>query len=312
MTSRPSLVTCVSRTLTNEYAMTSLTPSVFRQALVLCLGLLSGCLVTTAYVSAEPATGQFDCMIEPSQMIEIRSPVVGLLQQVPVRRAAIIKRGDVLAVLESGVERSAAEVARSRSEAQGALVSAQSKLAAAQAKARRFQQLYEEEFVSAQARDDAVNDMKLAEGELHVARDNSAQARLEHQQSIEQLNRRVLRSPVDGVVADLYLFPGSLVDSGEGKKPIMKVAKTSVLTVTGMLPFRYFQQVRVGSDVTVTPEAPFSTPLKLKVKAVDRIIESTSGTFGVIAEIDNVAQRLPSGIRCKMNVVSGELFDNHG
>lgn len=254
--------------------------------------------------SAGATTGQFDCMIEPSQMIEIRSPVVGLLQQVPVRRAAIIRRGDVLAVLESGVERSAAEVARVRSEAQGALISAQNKVTAAQAKARRFQQLYDEEFVSAQARDDAVNELRLAEGELQVARDNNAQARLEHQQSVEQLNRRVLRSPVDGVVADLYLFPGSLVDSGEGKKPIMKVAKTSVLTVTGMLPFRHFQQVRVGSDLTVTPEAPFSTPLNLKVKAVDRIIESTSGTFGVIAEIDNASQRLPSGIRCKMSVAT--------
>lgn len=266
------------------------------------MGLITGGMILTGLAAAEPATGSFDCMIEPSQMIEIRSPVVGLLQQVPVRRAALIKRGDVLAILESGVERSAAEVARARSEAQGALVSAQSKVAAAQAKARRFQQLYEEEFVSAQARDDAANELKLAEGELQVARDNSAQARLEHQQSVEQLNRRVLRSPVDGVVADLYLFPGSLVDSGEGKKPIMKVAKTSVLTVTGMLPFKYFQQVRVGSNLTVTPEAPFSSPLDLKIKAVDRIVESTSGTFGVIAEIDNATQRLPSGIRCKMIV----------
>ena len=263
-----------------------------------------GTLFLANAVSAEPVSGQFDCMIEPSQMIEIRSPVVGLLQQVPVRRAAIIRRGDVLAILESGVERSATEVARFRSEAQGALISAQNKVTAAQAKARRFQQLYDEEFVSAQARDDAVNELRLAEGELQVARDNSAQARLEHQQSVEQLNRRVLHSPVDGVVADIYLFPGSLVDSGEGKKPIMKVAKTSVLTVTGMLPFRYFQQVKVGGNVTVTPESPFSTPLNLKVKTVDRIIESTSGTFGVIAEIDNASQRLPSGIRCKMNVAT--------
>ena len=261
----------------------------------------------TAGVTSQPAVGEFDCMIEPSQMIEIRSPVVGLLQQVPVRRGALIKRGDVLAVLESAVERSATDVARFRSEAQGALISAQNKLAAAQAKARRFQQLYEEEFVSAQARDDAVNELKLAEGEVQVARDNTMQAKLEHQQSIEQLNRRVLRSPFDGVVADLYLFPGSLVDSSESKKPIMKVARTSVLTVTGMLPFRYFQQVQVGGDVVVTPEAPFSTPMRLKVKAVDRVIESTSGTFGLIAEIDNASQKLPSGIRCRMSVGAGSV-----
>ncbi len=252
--------------------------------------------------AASPATAEFDCMIEPSQMIEVRSPVVGLLQEVPVRRGTLIKRGDTLAVLESAVERSAVDVARFRADAQGLLISAQNKLNAAKAKAARLQELYEEEFVSAQARDDAVNELKLAEAELQVARDNTAQARLEHAQSVEQLKRRVLRSPVDGVVADLYLFPGSLVDTGESKKPIMKVAKTSVLTVTGMLPFRHFQQVQVGRDITVTPEPPFATPIRLKVKAVDRVIESTSGTFGVIAEIDNASQKLPSGIRCRMLV----------
>lgn len=42
--------------------------------------------------------------------------------------------------------------------------------------------------------------------------------------------------------------------------------------------------------------------MQLKVKAVDRTIDSTSSTFGVIAEIDNASQRLPSGIRCRMGL----------
>lgn len=252
-------------------------------------------------VQAAPA-GEFDCMIEPSQMIEIRSPVVGLLQQVPVRRGAVIRKGQILAVLESSVERSAADTARFRADAQGALLSAANKLAGATAKAQRFEELYQEEFVSAQARDDAVNERKLAEAELRVAQDNAGQARLEHQQTVDQLNRRVLRSPVDGVVVDQYLYPGALVDTGEGKKPIMKVAQTSVLSVTAMLPFKHFKQVRPGSAVTVVPEAPFSTPVAAKVKVVDRVIESTSGTFGVVADLDNVRQDMPSGIRCKMAI----------
>jgi RND family efflux transporter MFP subunit len=264
--------------------------------------LFVAAVCTTPWFAGAAPIGEFDCMIEPAQTIEIRSPVVGLLQQVPVRRGAVIRRGDVLAVLESSVERSASDIAKFRAEAQGAIISAQSKLAGAQAKAKRFQQLYEDEFVSAQARDDAENERKLAEAELQVARDNAGQARLEHQQSLDQLNRRTLRSPVDGVVADQYLFPGALVDTGEGKKPILKVAQTSVLTVTAMVPFRYFQQVKASDDVVVTPEQPFSQPRQAKVKAVDRLIESTSGTFGVVAELNNANQVLPSGIRCKMTI----------
>lgn len=265
-------------------------------------GAAAALLAAAGGCSAAAPSTEFDCMVEPAQVIEIRSPVVGLLQKVPVRRGSPIKPGDVLAVLESSVEQSAADTAKFRADARGALISAESKLAAATAKARRFQQLYEEEFVSAQARDDAENERRLAEAELHVANDNTQQARLEHRQSVDQLNRRVLRSPVHGVVVDQYLYPGSLVDTSESKKPIMKIAQTSTLSVTAVLPFRYFKSVAVGDDAQVVPEAPFSQPLRAKVKIVDRVVESTSGTFGVVAEIDNTRQQLPGGIRCKMSI----------
>ena len=44
-------------------------------------------------------------------------------------------------------------------------------------------------------------------------------ARLDHRQAVEQLNRRTLRSPFNGVVVDQYQYPGALVEAGEGRKP---------------------------------------------------------------------------------------------
>jgi RND family efflux transporter MFP subunit len=244
----------------------------------------------------------FDCMIEPNQIVEIRSPAAGLLQQVHARRGEIIRKGQVLVTVESSVEQSATEVARFRAEAQGPLLTARNKSAALREKSRRMNELHEEEFVSAQARDDAAAELKLAESELHAAEEGAQLARLEHRQSMDQLNRRVLRSPFDGVVMEQYLYPGALLDGGEGKKPILKIAQTQPLAVQAILPFKLFPLVKPGDVVMVVPEAPFTRDIPARIRTVDRVIDAAAGTFGVVANIDNAKQTLPAGIRCKLKI----------
>jgi RND family efflux transporter MFP subunit len=264
---------------------------------------LLGLALTLPLQAAPPLTpGEFDCMIEPAQVVEIRSPVVGIIQEVHARRGDSITRGQVLVSIESSVEQSAAAAARFRGEAQGALQLSRSKVAAAREKARRQTELYEQQFVSAQARDDAVAELRLAESELKSAEESSHLARLEHRQSMDQINRRVLRSPFNGVVVDQYLYPGALVDPSEGKKPILKIAQTRPLAVQAILPFRYFPQVRPGAEARVIPEPPFSQEIKTTVRTVDRVIDPAAGTFGVVVHLENARQELPGGIRCKIRI----------
>lgn len=243
-------------------------------------------------------------MIEPAQTVELRSPVAGILQQVHARRGQLVRKGEVLVTIESSVERSAADTARFRAQAQGALQTARHKVAAGKEKARRMDELLQEEFVSAQARDDAYAEMRLAEAELTSAEEARQLAKLEHQQSVEQLNRRVLRSPFDGVVVDQYLHPGSMVDGGEGKKPILKLAQTQPLVVQAILPFDLFPEVHLGDVAMVLPEKPFAREISARIKTVDRVIDSAAGTFGVLADLDNAKQALPGGIRCRLRLNS--------
>ena len=268
----------------------------------LVVSLVALGLLGAGVPSASASPGEYDCMIEPAQVVEVRSPVAGILQQVHVRRGQPVRKGEVLVSIESSVERSAADTAGFRAQAQGALLTARNKLAAAREKAHRMEQLYQEEFVSAQARDDAAVEMRMAEAELKTAEENSELARLEHRQSLDQLNRRVLRSPFDGVVVDQYLFPGSMVDGGEAKKPILKIAQTQPLIVQAILPFQQFPQVHAGDTAMIVPEKPFTRDITVRVKTVDRVIDPAAGTFGVVAELDNARQTLPGGIRCKLKL----------
>lgn len=260
-------------------------------------------LAAAAARAANPvATDEFDCLIEANQVVEIRSPVVGLLQAVHARRGELIRAGQRLVTIESSVERSAAEAAQLRAEAQGSLQLARNKLAATREKARRMTELAAEEFVSAQARDDAVAEHKAAESELRNAEENQRLAQAEHRQSVDQLNRRVITAPFSGVVVDQYLHPGALVDTGDSRKPILKIAQTQPLAVQAILPFKLFPQLQPGQKVTIKPEAPFGGEIEAVIRTKDRVIDSAAGTFGIVATLDNAKQSLPAGIRCRVKL----------
>lgn len=262
--------------------------------------LLALVATTGATSGAMAAAHEADCMIEAAQTVEIRSPVVGQLERVHARRGEFIRQGQVLVTIESSAEQSAAESAKARAQAQGSTELAAAKVAAAREKLRRLSELLTEEFVAPQAVDDARAELQLAEAELKTSRENTQIARLEHRQAVDQLRRRQILAPFSGVVVDQYLYPGAMVDAGEGKKPVLKIAQVHPLAVQALLPVRLFSQVRVGQTVTLTPEAPFARPIQARVRVVDRVIDAAAGSFGIVADLDNSRGELPAGLRCKL------------
>jgi len=256
-------------------------------------------LLLMAGWTANAAAHEFDCMIEPLQIIEVRSPVVGLIHSIHVRRGDVVRKGELLVTVDSRVERSAAAAARLKSEAQGALRLGEAKFEAARAKAERSESLFEDGFVSAQGRDEALAERASAQAEVQAAKENVEIARREYEEALEQIRRRELRSPISGVVMDQYLYPGSLVDNSEGKKPILKLAQTSTLKVESIVPFTYYQKIKIGSTATIVPEAPLTGRYSGVVKIIDRVVDSASGTFGVVTELNNPSYDIPAGVRCK-------------
>ena len=261
-----------------------------RSAFATALGLLFS-------LQAWPAS--FDCLIEPAQAVELGSSVVGLLEKVHVRRGDRVARGQVLATLESRAEQAAAELARYKSQASGPTVSAQNKIEFSGRKFQRRAQMAVEKLMSAQDRDDAEVDLKLAEAELQVAKENRDIARIEYEQQSSLLERRSLRSPFDGVVVDQVLYPGEIVEPTGSKKTILKLAQLDPLRVHVILPMAVFRRIAPGMSARVSLEAPIGGSYAAKVKTVDKLIDAASGTFAVFLEMRNPDLSVPAGVKCK-------------
>lgn len=261
----------------------------------ICFPAMLGCLA----LPSRAAAAEFDCVMEPRQVLEIRSQYEGFVQKVAAERGGLVQKGQEVAVIDTSVERAQAAIDKYRSELLGPVRAGQSKVALTTKKLERVQDLESQNFISKQSRDETVNEKELAEAELLVARENRKLAELEYKRQMEIIRLKSILSPINGVVVERILNPGELAEAGVGRKPILKLAEIDVLYVEVLLPAEAYPQVKVGMPVDVTPEVPPGAKHRATVKLIDRVLDAASGTFGVRLELPNSKRELPAGVRCK-------------
>jgi RND family efflux transporter MFP subunit len=263
-------------------------PAAFAACLLACLG-----------ASPASASGEYNCLIEAYETVDVRSPVEALIESISVRRGDLVKKGQVLVRLESAAERAALDLARARATMEGELKAAEARLDLAKRKWERAEELYKQNFVSSTARDEAEAEYKLASEQLRQAREGRKLAELEARRSSELLALRTLRSPFDGVVVEKLQAPGEMATTNINQ-PILKLARIDPLHVEVVLPVSEYGKVRTGMTGTVVPEKPVPGSYEARVKVVDRTIDAASGTFGARLELPNPRSTIPAGVKCRV------------
>ena len=238
------------------------------------------------------------CLIEPSQAAELGSQVIGVLEQVYVDRGSAIHKGQVLATLKADVEKAAADVARSRAQAQADVQAAIANRDYNRQRLARSQDLVAKNFISPQALDQTRTEADVAEQRLAQAREQKRIWDHEYELARAQLALRNLVSPLSGVVVDRYLSPGARVEVG----PVLKVATMNPLSVEVFMPAANYGQVKPGMSVTVYPELPNAGERTARVTLVDQFIDPASNTFRVRLKLANPNNELPAGLRCKVAI----------
>lgn len=218
-----------------------------------------------------PRAGAHDCLVEPSKVVSVGSPVDGVLQEVLADRGDAVRKGQRVAQLQAGVEAAAVDLSQAR-------------VLYGRRKVERNEALFQKQLISAQDKDEMETELSLHQEELKRDREN--------------LKMRVIVSPLDGVVVERKLNEGDLVRAD--KSIVMKLAQLDPLYVEVVVPAEQFGSVRVGmtGKVGLMPFVRGTHPAKVTV--VDRVIDAASGTFGVRLQLDNPDNRFPAGIRCSV------------
>jgi multidrug efflux pump subunit AcrA (membrane-fusion protein) len=208
----------------------------------------------------------------------------------------------VLAEIESAPEQAAVAVAKARAEMEGPMLASRARLELSEQKKGRADQLFSNQAISADLRDEVRAEAKVATAVVTEARERKKLMALEHRQTSERLNEHVIRSPVSGIVIERLKSPGEVVK----EETIMVVAQIDPLRVEVIVPAAAFGSVRPGVRAEVTPEIPNIGVQVATVTVVDRVVDGTSGTFGVRLELPNPDHSVPSGLRCQIRFLQGE------
>jgi RND family efflux transporter MFP subunit len=238
----------------------------------------------------------FDGLIEPYLVVEVGSSVAGVLKSVPVDRGDMVKKGQVVARLQAGVENAAVDLARTRAEMESIVLARRKELDLAKRNEQRVKKLFAQNAIPEREWDEIKTKRILAECKVTEALENKRLAQMELNRAIEVVKQTVIRSPVSGIVVERFLSTGEYVED----HPILKLAQINPLNVEVILPVQLFGAIKVDAPATVRPEDPVGGNYKAKVKIVDPFIEAASGTFRVRLELPNPKHRLPHGLKCKV------------
>ena len=221
-------------------------------------------------VQLEGPDSQVSCVVEPSDITEIASPVLGIIDRINVERGSYVKRGQTVARLKMDLERVNVDLFQARLEFRERALT-------------RMQKVFKDNYVSSDEFDQAKIERDIARFELD--------------REGELLKMKSITSPISGFVTEKYLSSGEYVES----QPILKVVKINPLHVEVTALIDMLGKVKKGDSAQVFLEGPVKGPVSAVVDIVDNVIDPASGTFGIRLKLPNPKHSIPSGVKCRVD-----------
>ncbi len=215
--------------------------------------------------------------------VDVQAQREGVVAKIGSEPGTMVKKGALLAQLDDRQLSADLEAAKAKTRAQEADVKNwQAELKVLEVDAERAQKMWDAQLITKEQLDHAK--YKLVSDQWNVK--NMEELLANHraaQESLElELEKTRIRAPFDGVVARRYVRVGQRVASGDRLFWITAVAP---LRVKFTLPERFLGKVKPGEHVTVTAASAPEAKHPAKVIQVSPVVDPSSGTIEVVAEL---------------------------
>ena len=247
----------------------------------------------------------FDCIIEPGEVVDVGSAVSGIIEQVYVDIGDAVELGMPLSKLNSSVEQAALKLAKAKAAFTGSIEAHKENAAYSLRSKTRNQRLYSKSAISLQEIDQLETELRVAQIQVRQAKNAHQIAELDYLRTAELFKQRTILSPISGVVVERFNAAGEFVKD----KPLMRLAQLDPLKVEIIVPVEYMRHIPIGLQAEVTPIAPGYGKQLATVERIDRVADTASGTFGVRLSLPNPDKTMPGGLRCQLSFLSEENIE---
>jgi membrane fusion protein, multidrug efflux system len=214
--------------------------------------------------------------LRSNESVVVRPEVSGRISAIDFVEGAQVRKGAALVVLDSSTQ--SAEVQQ-----------AHANLALAQTNFKRTQELQKSNFVSANAGDQALNGLKVAQANLALAEARLAKTRI--------------LAPFDATIGLRQVSVGDYVKEGQD---LVTLEDMSALKLDFRLPENYFGKVKLGQLVEIRTDAFPGQAFKARLIAIDPLIDQAGRSLSLRAKLDNPGGKLRPGMFANVRLILAE------
>jgi RND family efflux transporter MFP subunit len=247
---------------------------------------------------------QSEGLTEPFRTIELAAPETGLILEINAKEGDRVTSGQILARLDDLVLQASLAVAKAQKEATGQLKTAEAELKLRRSRYSKLADLLEQGHATSEEVSLAESEKEVAEAKVRQATEAMRVKELEYQRTLAQVERRLVRSPVDGIVTNVYRQPYEFVSYTE--PVVMTVVQLDPIVAVFTFFPRDTAKLKVGQKVGVDLASNKQTALGT-ISYISPVLDAESGTVKVKVEIENQHGRYRSGDKCVMDTTPAKL-----
>lgn len=263
--------------------------------------LVALCLSSAITRDAAGADGvlQFDGFVEPWEDVQVAALEIGNLEEVFVRVGDRVEAGDVMAVLDPSLQESAVAIANIQATMRGQLDAAKAECDLHSVRTEQFRRLRAEGLARPDEIARAEADLRIAQARLLTVEEELKLRSAEQQRYELQLDRRKVRAPISGTVAQIFRKAGEFVSPSDPS--IIRLINTECLVAVINIPAEYVAPLSVGTPVRVYLVTMRRT-VPATIESIAPLIEGESGTVEVRILLPNADGQLRAGDRCTVTL----------
>lgn len=269
---------------------------IFTQKKKIIIGLIA-CVLAPALTRAS----EVSAFIEPYRDIEVATSEMGTLAYLNITEGDHVTRGQVLGGLGEEVVRANLEVAQKAKEARGRLVSAEEELAYQTENLRKIRQLVERRHASAEELSRTETQQRIAEAQVLAMREELELKSAEYARTEAMLLEKQIRSPIDGVVTQIYKDIGEFISASS--PVVIRVVKLDVLLVQFAVPAKAASEFEAGRSVPLSIGSERTQAVGV-IEFVSPLKDAQSNTVRLRLRIDNRQGQFSSGDTCWLALTS--------
>ena len=218
--------------------------------------------------------------LRSDESVTIRPEVSGRISEIGFREGQRVAKGAMLIRFDTSVQRAELDQAAAN-------------LGLSKSRIERSRDLFTKGFISAQARDDAESNFKVAQATYDLS-----QARL---------TKLEIKAPFSGIVGLRMVSIGDYVKDGQD---IVNLEEIDPLKVDFKIPEIYLKQVAVGQSLQITLDAFPNQTFQGRVFAINPLVDTNGRSIVIRAMVKNTEARLRPGMFARVRLLFSDERDS--